>query len=38
MFIDIKFKILISKDIFVGWRNIDLKFLQPQKILQELFF
>ena len=38
MFIHVKFKVLISKDIFAGWKNAGLKFLQPQKMLQELFF
>ena len=38
MFIHARSKILIPSNIFIGWRNAGLEFLQPQKILQELFF
>ena len=36
IFIRVKFKVLISTNIFIEWKNIDLKNLQPQKMFQEL--
>ena len=38
MFVQIKSQILISKNVFVGWKNVNLKSFQPQKIFQELLF
>ena len=33
MFVQIKSQVLISKNVFAGWKNISLKLFQLQKIL-----
>ena len=38
MFVQIKSQILISRNVFVGWKNVGLKLFQFQKMFRELSF
>ena len=38
MFVQIKLQILISKNVLVKWKNINLKLFQLQKMFQKLLF